>query len=173
MRRGAWRAVVLALCACAGGAHALEGIVTRVSDGDTLWVRPLDGARPVKVRVQGIDAPEICQPWGREAKLALQALVQGHVVRLDRDGLRDEHGRLLGRLLRGDEDIGARLVREGHAWSHRWRRDGGPYLIEEVDARSARRGLFADPRAVHPRDFRRRHGPCDAARADVSAAPAR
>lgn len=161
VRRASRACVATMLCASAMLAQALEGTVTRVTDGDTVWVRPAAGGKPVKVRVQGIDAPEICQPWGREAKQALEALVLGRGVHLDRDDLRDGHGRRLGRLWRDGEDVGARLVREGHAWSHRWRRDEGPYFIEEVDARAAKRGLFADPRAIPPREFRRRHA-CDA-----------
>jgi endonuclease YncB( thermonuclease family) len=152
----------LALCfaAAAGAACALEGVVTRVSDGDTLWLRPAGGGRYVKVRVQGIDAPELCQAWGLEAKRALEALALGQRVHIDDGALRDDHGRRLSRLLRDGEDLGARMVRDGHAWSYRWRRDAGPYLIEEVDARTSGRGLHADPQAIVPREFRKRHGPC-------------
>jgi len=152
----------LAVFLCTLAAHAFEGTVTRVSDGDTLWIRPVTGGKPVKVRLRGIDAPEICQAGGLESKRALEALVLGQFVRLDRDDLSDDHGRRLGRLLHGDDDIGARLVRDGYAWSYRYRRDAGPYLIEEVDARSSRRGLFADPQAIAPREFRKVHGPCEA-----------
>jgi endonuclease YncB( thermonuclease family) len=138
---------------------ALEGVVTRVSDGDTLWVRPADGSKPRKLRVQGIDAPERCQAWGREAAEHLAALVEGRHVRAI-EGPLDDHGRRLVRLLRGDLDVGAWMVREGLAWSHRYRHDPGPYASEEREARHARRGLFADPAAVPPREFRRQHGPC-------------
>ena len=155
------RCLVVAVClwGCAFAANALEGVVTRVSDGDTLWIRPIDGARYVKVRVQGIDAPELCQAWGPEAKRALEAMALGQRVRIEGE-LRDDHGRRLARLMHGDDDLGARLVRDGHAWSYRWRRDEGPYVVEEIDARASRRGLFAERDAVMPREFRRRHGPC-------------
>lgn len=138
---------------------AFEGVVTRVTDGDTLWVRPAEGGKPRKLRVQGIDAPERCQLWGREATAQLTELVQGQTVRAQ-EGPFDDHGRRLVRLYRGDLDIGAWMVRQGHAWSYRYRRDPGPYAAEELDARRARRGLFADPAAVPPREFRRTHGPC-------------
>lgn len=138
---------------------AFEGVVTRVSDGDTLWVRPADGGKPRKLRVQGIDAPERCQPWGREATAKLTDLVHGQTVRAQ-EGPLDDHGRRLVRLYRGNLDIGAWMVREGHAWSYRYRRDPGPYAAEEQEARRARRGLFANPSAMEPREFRRTHGPC-------------
>ena len=69
-----WRVGVLWVC-LAASAHAklLTGVVTFVSDGDTLWVRLSTGGEPVKVRFQGIDAPEICQDWGPQSTQALKA----------------------------------------------------------------------------------------------------
>jgi endonuclease YncB( thermonuclease family) len=122
-------------------------------------VRPLEGGKPRKLRLQGIDAPERCQAWGRESGERLAALVKGRQVRAV-EGPFDDHGRRLVRLYRGDLDIGAWMVREGHAWSHRYRHDPGLYASEEREARQAQRGLFADPAAVSPREFRRAHGPC-------------
>lgn len=137
----------------------MEGVVTRVSDGDTVWLRPVDGGRPRKLRVQGIDAPERCQAWGREAQAQLSALVLGRRLQVD-EGPVDVHGRRLVRLMRGDLDVGAWMVREGHAWSHRYRGDPGPYADEERAARAQRRGLFQQATAMEPREFRRTHGPC-------------
>lgn len=154
--KAAWAAAVLcAALPCA----ALEGVVTRVSDGDTLWVKPADERRPHKLRLRGIDAPEICQAWGVQARQALSAQVLGRPVQVV-EGPIDGHGRRLARLMHGDVDVGARMVRDGHAWSHRYRGDPGPYGAEEAAARAERRGLFADPGALSPREFRRSHGPC-------------
>ena len=136
-----------------------EARVTRVFDGDTLWVKPLAGGRYRKLRLEGLDAPEICQPWGVTARDALAARVLGQTV-VVHQLRRDDYGRALVRLsLRGD-DVGAWLVREGHAWSYRWQRRAGPFATEEVEARRQRRGLFSEPGAENPRAFRRRHGPC-------------
>jgi micrococcal nuclease len=152
------RWLALALCAALPCA-ALDGVVTRVSDGDTLWVKADDQRRPQKLRLRGIDAPELCQAWGIDARQALSAQVLGERVQVV-EGPVDDHGRRLVRLMRGDVDVGAQMVRDGHAWSYRYRNDPGPYGTEEAAARSGRRGLFADPAAVNPREFRRVHGPC-------------
>jgi endonuclease YncB( thermonuclease family) len=143
----------------AQAADAWPGRVTYVSDGDTLWVRPAAGGRPRKVRLHGIDAPELCQAHGPEARSALQHEVLGREVNVQplRD---DDYGRLLARLRLGGQDVAAPLVRAGHAWSYRYRRSPGPYAEEEGEARAARRGLFADARAQRPYAFRRQHGPC-------------
>lgn len=152
--------IVLALGATK--AQAFEGVVTRVSDGDTLWVRP-DGGRnkPVKVRLLGIDAPERCQAWGEEATVALQQRVLHRRVVVPARG-HDDYGRTLGGLRLADgEDIGAWMVAHGHAWNYRSRRQGGPYAQQEARARAAQLGLFADPDALLPRLFRQSHGPCE------------
>lgn len=140
-----------------------SGTVTRVSDGDTLWVRPHadDGSRPrpVKLRLVGIDAPERCQAHGDEATLALERQVKGRVVAVERIAT-DGHGRGLARVSVAGADVGETLVRAGHAWSSHWRGEA-PYGEAESAARRARRGLFAHADAVEPWRFRRAHGPCD------------
>lgn len=147
-----------ALLLASGGAQALSGVVTRVADGDTLWVRP-EGGKPVKLRLQGIDAPERCQAWGEQARAALAARVLHQHVQV-RTRAYDDYKRAIGNLELNGEDIGAWMVREGHAWSYRYRRSPGPYAEQEQQARAARRGLFAEPAAMEPRAFRKSNGPC-------------
>ncbi len=133
--------------------------VERVADGDTVWVRPDGGGRPLKLRLEGIDAPEICQIGGQASrdwliKLALQKPVQVVVNR------HDSYGRGLARLYLNGSDLGAQMVRSGQAWSYRWRRSTGPYAAEEQLARQSRLGLFAVETPELPHNFRKRHGSC-------------
>lgn len=164
-------ATALALWTGAGAAAAraaeerFEGVVLRVSDGDTVWLRPdpAPGAprrARVKVRLVGLDAPERCQAHGEQARTALSALVLHRHVTVRRRAT-DDYGRALGTLWLDGRDVGAALVSEGHAWSARWRGNPGPYAQEEARARRAARGLFAAPAPLPPREFRRRHGPCE------------
>jgi len=75
--------------------RTIEGIVTKVSDGDTINVTDPQGTK-VKVRLYGIDAPETPkgnkktgriskpgQPYGDEAWQALEAKIYRKRVRLD------------------------------------------------------------------------------------------
>jgi micrococcal nuclease len=140
----------------------LQGQVSYVSDGDTLWLKSADGARH-KVRFEGIDAPEICQPYGAESRAALQAKVKSQTVQV-RANRRDDYGRLLGRVSVDGVDLGAWMVQNGHAWSYRYRWNEGPYGAQEREAQAARRGLFAASTPERPADFRRRNGPCSLAR---------
>lgn len=133
--------------------------VSRVFDGDTLWVKPLEGGRYRKLRLEGIDAPEICQPGGTHARDVLARRVLGQVVQV-RVRYADDYGRGLARITHEREDVGGWLVSEGVAWSYRWGRSPGPYAKQEASSREAGLGVVADPAAELPRDFRRRHGPC-------------
>ncbi len=135
------------------------GTVTHVSDGDTLWVRPQQGGAPRAVRIDGIDAPELCQAHGETARAALVAHVLGQRVQL-RVRRHDDYGRALARVRLHGQDVGAWLVSRGHAWSYRYRTQTGPYVQQESEARAHRLGLFRQARAELPREFRRRHGPC-------------
>ncbi len=146
-----------------------SGTVTHVTDGDTLWVRPATGGKPVRIRIDGVDAPEICQTYGMAARKALSARLAKHAVTVQPSS-RDSFGRLLARVtvtaktspkVKGSADVGEWLVREGHAWSYRYRRDSGPYAKQQATARAARKGLFATARPQEPRDFRKQHGACN------------
>jgi endonuclease YncB( thermonuclease family) len=158
------KALCLTLAALlAGPALAMSGVVTRVSDGDTVWVKPDDAPRrkPVKVRLVGIDAPERCQAWGAEATAALSARVLRQRVEVPTRGV-DTHGRVLGGLrLTDGSDLAAWMVANGHAWSTRWQGRPGPYAGQERIARERGAGLFADPAPVEPWVFRKVHGPCE------------
>jgi endonuclease YncB( thermonuclease family) len=139
------------------------GEVTHVSDGDTLWIKAGRGVAPRKVRLLGLDAPELCQPGGEASRAALRALVANKPVQVNVN-FQDTYGRDLARLQVDGRDVGAALVGAGHAWSSRWRGSPGPYAVQEASAKAARLGLFADPAALLPRDFRKRHGPCQTGR---------
>ncbi len=140
-------------------AKVMAGVVTRVSDGDTLWVRlPLGGA-PVKVRFQGLDAPESCQDWGQQAAKALKAKALNQTVMISTRA-RDDYGRLIAHVRMDGDDLGAWMVEQGHAWSYHYRNDPGPYAAQERSARTAKRGLWASGTTVNPREFRKQHGSC-------------
>src|SRR5665213_1521771 len=107
--------------AWAGTVFHHEGVlaaqVTYITDGDTLWVRPLGGGASFKVRMEGLDAPEICQAWGAQSRDALTARL-GHrsvVVAIHRY---DDYGRAVAKIEFAGEDVAAWMVRQGHAWSY-------------------------------------------------------
>ena len=157
--RGAVLFGLLLLALAARAAGTLVGTVSHVTDGDSFWLRPSHGGPPVQVRLHGLDAPEICQPHGHDARDALAARVLHRAVRV-RVQARDTYHRLLGRADVQGEDLGAWLVQHGHAWSYRFRGRTGPYAHQQALAQQARRGLWADAAPLEPRVFRKQHGRC-------------
>ena len=164
------RALLLALYFCAGvcaapasfaadAPEAYTARVTQVWDGDTLWVRPSAGGRSRKLRLDGIDAPEICQEGGVAARDALRARLLKQTVTV-RERAIDVYGRPLATLRLGDDDMAQWMVTEGWAWSYRWHGDPGPFPEQEAKARALQRGIFRETGAQEPREFRRSHGPC-------------
>lgn len=112
--------LVVVLLAAAWGAPALEGLVVKVVDGDTIHVRI--GNRVEQVRYIGVNTPELHhprkgeEPGGREAGLKNGELVAHTRVRLELDvQSRDRYGRLLAYVWVGNVMVNAELVRLGYA----------------------------------------------------------
>src|SRR3569623_1063620 len=128
-------------------AQTLQGKVVLIADGDTLTV--LGDHEQVKIRLAEIDAPESHQDYGQRAKQALGNLVFSKEV-----GGKDRYGRTIGRVLLGDLDVYAEMVRTGYAWVYRqYAKDKSLYALED-EARAARRGLWASDVHVPPWDWR-------------------
>lgn len=126
--------------------------VVSVHDGDTITAL-VDGNRQVKVRLTGIDAPELGQPFGRVARDHLAELVMRKDVELVGDK-RDKYGRQLSRVVVAGDDAATSMVAAGLAW-HYTRYDHDPRLdAAEREARKAGRGLWKDPAPVPPWEWR-------------------
>jgi micrococcal nuclease len=151
-------AVIPAAAAPAPPPRTLQGVVTQVIDGDTVLVAQ-PGQAPITVRLKDIDAPEICQAWGEDARRALQTLALNKQAELRLAG-RDTYGRTVATIVVDGTSVGMRMVEDGHAWSVRFRDDRGPLVKQERMAKGLGRGLHAAGGAVMPRDFRRQTGGC-------------
>lgn len=140
------------LCVGCGERPAGEGTVTEVSDGDTL--RVIRRGEPVKVRLWGVDAPEIAQPYGALARDLTTRLVLDKVVTLDvRDT--DRYGRLVCVVRWPDGNLNERLLSDGAAWWYKaYARRQSSYRVLEEAARAGRRGLWRNRSAQPPWVFR-------------------
>ena len=89
----------------------VEGMVTKVIDGDTVVV---EGGE--HVRLIGIDADEAGSTCYQEAKRRLEELILNQEVRLEKDvSDLDQYDRCLRYIFLNDENINVKLVREGLA----------------------------------------------------------
>jgi endonuclease YncB( thermonuclease family) len=147
---------LLALIVLVGSSPAEEfsGKVVGISDGDTITV--LRDRSPVKVRLYGIDCPELGQEFGSRAKSVTSELTFGQVVGVRKRDT-DRYGRTVADIVLPDGRIlNHELVRQGFAW---WYRRYAPNDVTlarlEAEARAARRGLWSEPHPVPPWVWRR------------------
>lgn len=130
--------------------------VVRVSDGDTIVVKFVPGGkREVRVRLVGIDSPEVfgtTECGGPAASKTLKRLLpKGTIVRLVSDPtqqLKDRFGRLLRYVMKKDLDVNRRQVYLGHARLFLLRTDpferARSYRAAATEAREAKRGLWGN-----------------------------
>lgn len=128
------------------------GLVARVVDGDTIAV--MRGKEPVKVRLEGIDAPETGQPFGTKAKQALSEKIASQTVTIKVTG-KDRYGRTLGTVWLGRRDINLEMVAEGWAWHFKRYSKDKALADAETQARAKKSGLWADAHPIAPWDWRR------------------
>ena len=165
-------ALLLAACSTppAGAETArgniIGGEVVRVWDGDTLHLQDRSGRRH-KIRLAGIDAPELEQAQGKACRdrLAEQVLhrqVQAEIVDTDR------YGRRVARIILNGRDINRQQLAGGCAWHYRryarrWQDDAEytAYAEAEAQARANRLGLWRQASPQAPWQFRHWPHPAD------------
>ena len=139
-------------------ASAMLCWVLVVSDGDSLKVRcaPGQSLRPLVVRVAEIDAPELRQAYGRQARQSLAALCLRQPARVAvRD--RDAYGRTVARVSCQGVDVAQAQVRAGLAWVAPGYARGDRVLQDlQRDARQRRLGLWSQKRPTPPWVYRHR-----------------
>lgn len=142
----------------AWAATRIEGRVVRVKDGDSLMLERADVKRTSEIRLAGIDAPELSQPWGIQSRSALRRLVQGQqVVVVVTD--RDRYGRLVGQMWQGRTYVNAAMTAAGHAWAFDRYLPDREIRAGQTAARKAGRGLWSLPpeQRLPPATWRERY----------------
>jgi endonuclease YncB( thermonuclease family) len=129
--------------------------VVGIADGDTITVLTAE-KKQVKIRLNGIDAPETGQPFGTRAKQLASELAFGKTVTIqERD--KDRYGRTVADVILPDgRSMNHEMVGQGLAW---WYRQYAPNDRElsrlESEAKTAQRGLWSQPNPVPPWDWRK------------------
>ena len=95
--------------------NLLAGKVTQVVSGQTVEVVLIGSSEATKVRIIGIDAPDLRQsPWGEAAKKKLSELVVGLPVKLELESEeRDRYNRLNAHIWQDETLVSQQLVESG------------------------------------------------------------
>ncbi len=149
--------ILITLCMMAQ-ADTLIGVVTKVSDGDTITVveKKPDGKKVVhRVRLKDIDAPEHGQEDWNKSHIFLTNLLWAETVTVEYTE-KDKHGRILGDVILNGVSAGDEMVKNGWAW--RWRYSTNERIKRMAEeARAAGIGLWAKPNPEDPVDWKARH----------------
>ena len=134
------------------------GIVQKVVDGDTIHLTD-DNGKLHKVRLLGIDAPEMDQSFGFESREMLVNLVEGERVIID-SRKKDRYKRILGKIYLDDMDVNLTMISKGLAWHYKryrkdqLKRDIPIYSEAEQTAKDNAIGLWSDTAFIAPWEWR-------------------
>ena len=131
------------------GQDSMTGKCVKVIDGDTLVIECEKSRRTVEI--DGIDAPELEQPWGKMVRTFVKDMVRGReveieIVESDADVVR-------ARVWVDGADLSEILAGRGLAWVPE-DSDDTELLQLSAKAKGHPCGLWMDPDPVAPWDFR-------------------
>ena len=127
--------------------------VVKVYDGDTFTVKRRGGVT-VKIRLAGIDAPELAQRYGQESRETLAQLLGDDSVRIECVDT-DRYGRDIAFVTVGETKINEEMVHSGAAWFYADYPNGKDYSIGQLQACKEKKGLWAETGAIPPWLYRK------------------
>ncbi len=117
--------------------------ISKVYDGDTVTASCKDGK--LKIRVWGIDAPEMGQkPWGRQSRDLLRGMMPRSEAKLQVVD-KDRYGRIVARLYDGNRDLGLAMVRQGRAIVYEHFNNSKTYRKAQAQAKWEKLGIWSKP----------------------------
>ena len=170
----------LALCIYAGLLYAMlghamaESRLQQVIEVDRPQIKVIDGdsmhviyhGQLLKLRLQGIDAPESTQAFAKASAAHLsQCLSAATKIHLLWQ-IKDRYGRILAKVLADQRDCNLAQIQQGFAWFYRNYQyqlspaDRQLYRQAEQDSRQKRRGLWQAACPIAPWDWRRQIQRC-------------
>jgi micrococcal nuclease len=124
----------------------------KVLDGDTIFI--MKNEKEIKIKLDGVDCPEMGQDFGKAAKQFTSDLVLGKIVEVSIKGL-DKFRTIVAYVLVENSDVSLELIKAGLAWNYkRFSSDDPIYTLAEKDARNSKIGLWSMANPIAPWDFR-------------------
>ncbi|MBX3244167.1 MAG: thermonuclease family protein [Acidobacteria bacterium] len=139
------------------GPSLIEGRVVLITDGDQIAIRTKEG-KGYTVRIQGIDAPEGDQSFGKKARGKLSDMVMNKDVKVI-VLRRDRNDRYVGSVYYDGQDVGLKMLEAGMAWHYRSSSSEqaadvrARYARAELKARNDRKGLWSENAPIPPWEF--------------------
>jgi len=130
------------------------GEVSFVPDGDTIHLKK--NFKKFKIRLYGIDCPEINQLGGVSAKRRVKELIFKKKVKVESKGY-DRYGRVIGKVfIEGKIDLGLVLVTEGFCWWYKkYAKNNLSLSKAELNARKKKIGVWGHNDPLPPWEWRK------------------
>jgi micrococcal nuclease len=136
---------------------AWSGEVVGITDEDTITILNSKTLKDVKIRLYGIDCPEGGQAFSKRARQFTSKTVYGKVVEV-KVMATVRYGRTVAMIFADKTLLNEELVKAGLAWVYEFH-CSEPICESwenfQLRARFDKRGLWADPHAIPPWEFRR------------------
>ena len=148
--------------AIASNSHAQQMMIGdyQVIDGDTIVIEQKN--KKIRIRLDGIDAPEMDQAFGDASRLWLQqCLTSAKPISVSWQRT-DKYGRLLGTLYAGSTDCNLRQIKHGFAWHYKFYQDQQTpqarlaYSQAHQQARQQKLGLWQQHCPINPWAWRQK-----------------
>lgn len=133
-----------------------SGKIISIIDGDTYELLDNDN-KTIRIRMEGIDAPEKGMPFCNVAKKYLSSLCFGKKIILD-GNKKDRNGRIIAYSYLGDStELSHEMVKAGLAWHFKKYSSDSSLANLEIEARNLGLGLWKDKNPIPPWEIRKLH----------------
>ncbi len=138
------------LIAIAQASHPqIDGRVVKIVDGDTYDLLTADN-RVLRIRMNGIDAPEKGQAYAQKSKEYLGQLCFKQTIRVQWYS-KDRNGRYIADgYLPDGRSLSLEMIRAGYAWHFKKYSSDSVLSEAEIKAKKKRAGLWVDPNPEAP-----------------------
>jgi endonuclease YncB( thermonuclease family) len=154
-----WTILLCSLTISCGGNKQQDfvtGKVVKILDGDTYELL-VGGDSTIRVKMDGIDAPERGMPFSKKARQYLGDLCQGQMVKISCVES-DRYGRILSfSYLDDGRELSREMLKAGYAWHYKEHNSDPELAGLEEKARQDRRGLWQDKNPMAPWENRKLH----------------
>ena len=130
----------------------ISGKITKVSDGDTVILTDNNGKKR-RIRLNGIDCPEIGQEYGAEARKYVEKIALGKYTSVEIVG-KDQYKRILGILYVDGINVNEALLKDGLAWVYKYNKDP-KYEQLAKQAQAIKLNIWSNPNAIDPYIWRK------------------
>ncbi|MFN5467503.1 MAG: thermonuclease family protein [Pirellulaceae bacterium] len=134
-------------------AKTIQGKVIKVIDGDSIVIQD-DKEHSIEVQLEGLDAPEFQQPFGKESKelLSEKLLKKDVSIQWEKE---DNYKRKLGWVFHEDRNINLWMIEKGAAWHYAQYNKEESFSNAQQVAKKAKLGLWDEAMPQPPWDYRR------------------